>query len=65
MEAQSDPNIIYGGDPDEENLSSGFASVGELLMSDLQIGGNRTAFVSFLLAIKYKGQVANKIFCIR
>jgi len=43
---ESDPNIIYGGDFDEDNNNANFASLGELILNNLQEGGDNIAFVS-------------------
>lgn len=46
MQTEDDPNVVYGGDPNEYGpLDGGCGSVGELIMKNLKEGGNRTAFV--------------------
>jgi hypothetical protein len=48
MQAESDPNILYGGDLIEttEPLSEKYSSLGDLILSDLKLGENKTSFVS-------------------
>lgn len=48
MLAESDPNVIYGGDPeaDSEAATVRYASVGDMIVTDLKLGGNKTSFVS-------------------
>lgn len=48
MPVESEPNVIYGGDPNEWGPIGGVwrcGSVGELIVNNLKEGGNRTAFV--------------------
>lgn len=45
MTTESDPNVIYGGDPDE-SLNISYASIGEQIVADLKIGANKKSFVS-------------------
>lgn len=54
MQVQNDPNLIYGGDPNEFGpLNGGCASIGELIWSNLKKGGNKTAFVSKLSIVSF------------
>lgn len=47
MNAENDPNVIYGGDPEEFGpIKGSCASFGELIIKDLKGGGDRTSFVS-------------------
>lgn len=46
MQTEDDPNILYGGDPDD-SINQGCASLGELILLDLKKGEERMAFVSF------------------
>lgn len=45
MTVESDPNVIYGGDPDDSD-SENYASLGDLILQDLRLGENRNSFVS-------------------
>lgn len=52
MNLESDVNIVYGGDPTELGpIDGNCGSLGELIISDLKKGGNRTSFVSFIETI--------------
>jgi hypothetical protein len=42
MELKNDPNIIYGGDLDEIEVSS----LGQMILSDLGEGGTKDSLVS-------------------
>lgn len=48
MQTEDDPNVLYGGDPDD-SINQGCASLGELILLDLKKGGDRMAFVSLTL----------------
>jgi hypothetical protein len=50
MQAESDPNVLYGGDLIESTgpLSDEYPSLGDLILSDLKLGENKTSFVSLL-----------------
>lgn len=52
METENDPNILYGGDPEEFSLNGNCASLGELIIKDLRSGGDRTSFVSKIFSVK-------------
>lgn len=46
MAELSDPNVIYGGDIDESDVSvNNYSSLGGQIISDLQQGGDKPAFV--------------------
>lgn len=53
MQEESDPNVIYGGDADETSQNES-ASLGDLIVRDLKIGGAHNAFVSFILSRIFK-----------
>lgn len=42
---ETDPNVIYGGDIDDLSDRE-FVSLGDMMVSDLRKGGEKTAFVS-------------------
>ena len=50
MQTESDPNILYGGDLIEstEPISDQYKSLGDLILSDLKLGENKTSFVSWI-----------------
>lgn len=49
MQFENDPNVIYGGEPDENTrIDENCASLGQMMISDLKLGGNKRSFVSFL-----------------
>lgn len=46
---ESDPNIIYGGDPEETSrLDEKCPSLGAMMLEDLRLGENKPCFVSDL-----------------
>lgn len=65
MSELSDPNVIYGGDIDEsEDSIKNYTSIGAQIVSDLGLGGDKTAFVRnvyhSIACVKYKGQQPNR-----
>ena len=47
MSTETDPNVIYGGDPEETTkIDENCPSLGEMVMSDFKLGEDKTAFVS-------------------
>lgn len=48
MEAENDPNVVYGGD-ESGCLTEGCVSLAQLLVKKLNDGGNANASVSFQL----------------
>jgi hypothetical protein len=44
----NDPNILYGGDLIESNepIEAQYKSIGDLILTDLKLGEDRTSFVS-------------------
>lgn len=47
MDVMEDPNIIYGGDvEDEDDEIVEYASLGDYIVKQLKLGYNRTSFVS-------------------
>lgn len=47
MQTENDPNVLYGGDPDENTgIDKNVKSLGEMLLSDFKLGENKTSFVS-------------------
>lgn len=48
MQAESDPNVLYGGDLIEatEPIGDQYPSLGALILSDLKLGENKPSFVS-------------------
>lgn len=47
MQCEDNPNIIFGGELDEtiDEFKRDYASLGDLILSDLTLGGERVAFV--------------------
>ena len=46
MATESDPNVVYGGDPSETTaIDPNIASLGEMIQSDLKLGADKTSFV--------------------
>ena len=46
MTNESDPNVIYGGDPSETTkVDDDCPSLGAMAIADFKLGGNKTAFV--------------------
>lgn len=53
MEIENDPNVLYGGDPEEYGpLIGDCASFGDLILKDLKTGGDRASFVSKIKLLK-------------
>lgn len=47
MQVESDPNILYGGDPEEgTGIDENCPSLGFMIMEDLKAGENKPSFVS-------------------
>lgn len=47
MQVENDPNVLYGGDPDESAaIDMNCPSLGHLILSDLKLGENKPSFVS-------------------
>lgn len=47
MQSESDPNIVYGGDPEEEcDIDPSCPSLGHLMLNDFKLGENNRVFVS-------------------
>lgn len=47
MSIENDPNIIYGGDPEETTrIDENCASLGEMVISDFKLGEDKPSFVS-------------------
>lgn len=48
MQVEDDPNVIYGGDPEESTaIDVNCPSLGYMILSDLKLGENKPSFVSF------------------
>jgi hypothetical protein len=63
MNSESDPNIIYGGDPSEFGpIDGGCGSLGGLIWSDLTKGENRTSFVSVFITTKLSLNLLNNFY---
>lgn len=46
MTVESDPNVIYGGDPEETTkIDENCPSLGAMALSDFKLGENKTCFV--------------------
>lgn len=45
MEVESDPNVIYGGDPIETDPVN-YASLGDMIVGDLKFADTKPSFVS-------------------
>lgn len=45
MMSEADPNVIYGGDP-ENVIDESIVSLGAMMHEDMEIGGDRKLFVS-------------------
>lgn len=50
MQCEDNPNVIFGGEIDEsiDEFKRDIASLGDLILSDLLLGGDRVAFVSHI-----------------
>jgi hypothetical protein len=48
MQCEDNPNIIYGGDPDDtlEEQRIDYKTLGQMILRDLALGGDRPSFVS-------------------
>lgn len=47
MGTETDPNVVYGGDLEEtEEQFDEYESLGDLVLTNLKLGFNRTSFVS-------------------
>lgn len=47
MQTESDPNVIYGGDPTETTkIDENIASLADMVYSDLKFGEEKPSFVS-------------------
>lgn len=51
--SEADPNVIYGGDP-ENVIDDSILSIGSMMQEDMKIGGDRNLFVSRKLTSKFK-----------
>lgn len=48
MKLESDPNVLYGGDPEETTaIDPNCPSLGSLIYEDLKAGEDKTSFVRF------------------
>lgn len=57
MKTLEDPNVLYGGDPDENTgISDSIMSIGDMILSDLKLGEDKTSFV-ILLDIGHESKV--------
>jgi len=45
------PNILYGGDPEEANRTTIGQAIGDIILMDLSKGGDKTSFVSLLFRL--------------
>lgn len=45
MEIENDPNVIYGGDPDDEAIP--YSSLSDLIVQGLRLGETKPSFVSY------------------
>lgn len=56
MQCEDDPNVIYGGDVDDsiDEFKRDYASLGDLILSDLLLGKNRIAFVREIIFLRSK-----------
>lgn len=55
MDTEDDPNVLYGGDPEEYGpLMGNCVSLGELIINDLRTGGDRKSFVSKIIEMKFQ-----------
>lgn len=53
MVSDVDPNVIYGGDP-ENVIDDSILSLGSMMHEDMEIGGDRKLFVSRNLRSTFK-----------
>lgn len=55
MQSADDPNIIYGGDPEETTkVDENCPSLGDMILSDLKLGENKPSFVSDLKRLDFR-----------
>lgn len=48
MTTESDPNVIYGGDPEvTTKIDENCPSLGAMALADLKLGENKTCFVTY------------------
>lgn len=58
MKTESDPNIIYGGDPEESTaIDENCPSLGDMILNDLTLGENKPSFVSDFKVLKSRSKV--------
>lgn len=47
MQPETDPNIVYGGDPEEgTDIDPACPSLGHMMLNDFKLGDSKRAFVS-------------------
>lgn len=61
MVSDVDPNVIYGGDP-ENVIDDSILSLGSMMHEDIEIGGDRNLFVSRNFEINGQGQIHSRIY---
>lgn len=58
MQPETDPNVVYGGDPSETTaIDRNVASLGEVLLKDFALGEDRASFVSYPFQCAIKGHL--------
>lgn len=60
MKSETDPNVIYGGDP-ENVIDDSILSLGSMMQEDIKIGGDRKLLVSR----KFQAQCSRSIILLK